>query len=297
MEVRGLALPRLPLSSSRTMHDFHQPHAKEMCHRITPDQEISLTPGKSGVGECGVIINDEKERDATLPVSMTVCIAALAEDGRKAVLVADKMLTTGGVFPYQSDNGAEKILQINQNVHIMWCGGLNDSALILTKAKTRIGQRSLTTLEITQEIRAAYFEYLQEMLIAENLIGRGIPSLADFYGNNTSQLSFDARKHIENALATFNLQSNVSFIVCGKDEDGIYKIYTISSNPRFAEQIAPEGWNTIGSGEGHARFSIIHSNYNLNLLVDKVKVILKTAKRRAEKEPSVGKKTDTVILQ
>lgn len=227
---------------------------------------------------------------------MTVCIAALSDGGKKAVLVADKMLTTQGVFPYQSDGNAEKILKINEHVHVMWCGGLNDSAHILNKAKTKIANNSLTVQDITEQIRLAYLDYLHEVLVNENLISRGIPNIASFYGDASINLSGESRKAIELALATFNLNTNTSFVVCGKDSDGFYKIYTIGINPRFITQLATDGWNTIGSGEGHARFAVIHSPYNLNLSQEKVRKILLSAKKKAEKEPNVGKKEDVVLL-
>lgn len=228
---------------------------------------------------------------------MTVCIAALAEDGKKAVLVADKMLTVQGTFPYTLDGSGDKIFKINDNVHAMWCGGYVDATNILNKLKTSMGSAVLSVYETAEKLREAHLEYLQEVLIRENIIGRGIPSLADFYGNASIMLTEDSRKSIENALANFWLNSNTQFIVCGKDADGLYKIFILPINPRNMILFGAEGYTQIGSGSFHAQYSMIHSNYKTSLSVDKVQKLALGAKKKAEKAPDVGKEEDIVILQ
>lgn len=229
-------------------------------------------------------------------VAMTVCIALLADRGTKAVLVADRMLTTPGLLPYSSDNAAEKILKINDSVHVMWAGGLADAANILSSAKTNIGTRKLSVQEIAEQLRLAHLKYLLDLLENQHVKGRGIQDLAAFYGDKTINLSSVARGEVEQALATYNLLSNTQFIVCGKDDDGQYKIFMLNTNPRLTVMLAMAGWATIGSAFLHAQYAITHSDFDLNLPVDQVRTIAEMAKKKAEKDPGVGKDTDIVEL-
>jgi 20S proteasome alpha/beta subunit len=229
---------------------------------------------------------------------MTVCIAAISDEGRGAVLAADKMLTSiGGLLPYRNDGTGDKIFQLSDHVRGMWAGGLGDATNILQVFRDDNPNPDALTVEQTAErLRLAYLKYLLSVLERENITGRGIASIAEFYGNQAINLTADVRQQIQIALATYNLNSNTQFIVCGKDADNLYKIFVLNGNPRTMNTRVTEGYAQIGSGWGHAQFSMIHSRYKPALLQADVEKIIKTAKRRAEKDPGVGKLTDVVLL-
>ena len=222
---------------------------------------------------------------------MTVCIAALADSGKKAVLIADKLVTSKGILPYQADMAADKIVPINENTSVMYCGGITDASIIIENSIKNIGQNKWVD-EIANLINNKHLEYLLEILIRQHLTTRGIVSINEFYTEYSLKLDADTRTKIDTALTTFNLNSGVQFIVCGKGSDGSYKIYYLGSNPRFVPFLKTDDYSTIGSGSGHANFSMIQSKYNKSLTVEKVEEILKKAKKEAENDRDVGPSED-----
>lgn len=239
---------------------------------------------------------DPGANSGMLSTPMTVCIAALAEDGKKAVLIADRLLSTGGILPYQTDGFASKIFKINDNVTAMWAGGFVDATNIIEKAKKDWGSKKLTVKETAEYLHKAHLDHLHEVLSTQHIKGRGLKDLAAFYGDKAINLPHDARVQIDNALASHTLTSNPAFIICGKDADNLYKIF-IGANPRNLIFPALENYAAIGSGEWHAKFEIIHSSYVTSMMADKVKAILLAAKKKAEKSPDVGASEDILILE
>lgn len=229
--------------------------------------------------------------------NMTVCIAAVAEDGKKAVLVADKMVTMNGPLPHQIDGSATKIVKFTDDVSVMWAGGVTDITNILETAKSTLGDRR-TVGEIADHINQTHFEYLQGIIVRRDIIGRGIASLNDFYTNPALQIDWNTRNMIQNNLASNTLvDSNPAFIVCGKDAQGLYRVYFLGNNPRFIPYLHTSGYATIGDGGTHAAYSFIFDDYVPSMNLEKVKKIASAAKKKAEKCQNVGKGKDEVILE
>lgn len=226
---------------------------------------------------------------------MTVCIASIAEDGKKAILIADKMTTAHGVLPYHNEE-AEKIVKMNDNVTVMWAGGVADARIILEKTKRSLSSKKWVK-EIAQHLTDKYLEYLHEHLDQQHVKGRGIEGgIHAFYHDKNLNLDIEARKEINNILSTYTLSSNTAFVVCGKESDGAYRIYVCGTNPRFVPNLVTDGYAAIGSGGTYALASIGFSEYKTSLPVADVKAIALEAKKRAEKTPDVGKKEDIIEL-
>ncbi len=226
---------------------------------------------------------------------MTVCIAALSDSGKKAVLIADKLVTTNGILPYQSEAAADKILKINDNVSVMYAGGLVDANSIIEEAKRTIGGKKFVK-EIAEHINDKHLNYLHKIIERRDIVGRGFKSISEFYRDKSINLPDSVRQQIDSNLATNTLTSNTSFIVCGKENDGLFKIYLLGNNPRFIPQLKIENYGVIGSGSGYANFSVIQSKYESSLSSNEVEDILKKAKREAEKDRDVGNKEDLLVL-
>lgn len=226
---------------------------------------------------------------------MTVCIAALADNGTEAVLVADKLVTTHGILPYQIDMAAEKIVKINDEVSVMFCGGLTDATVVIENSIKNIGSNKWVG-EVANLVNQKHLEYLLEILTRQQLTTRGIKDVNEFYKEYTQKLDENTKKSIDEVLTTHSLNSNPQFIVCGKEADGTYKIYWLSNNPRNIPILMTTGYSTIGSGSGYAGFSMIQSKYNQSLTAEEVKVILMKAKKEAENDRDVGTGEDGVIL-
>ena len=228
---------------------------------------------------------------------MTVCIAALSDDKKKAVLVADKLITYQTTFPFQV-NGEGKIFHINDNVKVMYSGRENDALLIIEKVKRGVDSKKWIT-EIAEYVNQKHLEYLNDIIVAMHLTSRGIKSITEYYKNKELNLDAATNSNIDLAITTHNLNSALNLIVCGKDSDGLFKLYFLNNNPRVAPLLLNIGYAAIGSGANHALYSIIHSSveYNHSLTAAQVKEMLLEAKKKAEKASDVGVETDIVIME
>ena len=228
--------------------------------------------------------------------SMTVCIAALAENGRKAVLVADKLVSTTGILPYQTDMAADKIIKITDEVAVLFAGGITDATVIIENVKSMI-TGSPTAKEIADMINDEHLKYLMEILARSNIQGRGIESLERYYTDANLRLTDAIRNQIDNNLLTHTLSSNTNFIVCGKAPDGLYKVYFLNNNPRIIPALYTNSYSTIGSGWSYANFSLIQSQYDKSKTLDEVKEIVLRAKKESEKDRDVGGQQDLIVLE
>jgi 20S proteasome alpha/beta subunit len=235
------------------------------------------------------------EMQGAILKGMTVCIAALSDNGKKALLVADKMVTSQGALPYQKED-AEKIIKINDNVSVLSAGSLTETQTILGNVIKTLGAKKYVK-EIAEYINEKYLEYLFTILERQHVIGRGIEGgIPAFYNDKNLNLSVEERKEITTILSTYNLNSNTAFIVCGKESDGTYRIYTCGPNPRFIPSLVTEYYASIGSGATYALNSILFSDYKPSMTLVEVRKIVLEAKKRAEKSHDVGEKEDIVEL-
>lgn len=228
---------------------------------------------------------------------MTVCIAALAEKGKKAVLIADKLVTNSGILPYQIESAADKIIKMTDDVYVMFCGGVSEATIIINEAKKGLNGKHKFVADIAKLINDKHLEYLLEIITRNELITRGINDINRFYTDKNLVLPDDVRKTIDSRLAGNILNNKVFFIVCGKDNNGIYQIYSLDSNPRAMPYLVVVGYQTIGSGQVYAGTSIIQSEYSIDKTIEKVKEITTKAKKDAEKDRDVGQSEDLIILE
>lgn len=261
--------------------------------RFVENQSVAKDILKKNQGETG--LNLEQNKDI-LSLSMTVCIAAVAEDGKKAVLIADKLVTTTGILPYQTDMAADKIVKINDNVSVMYCGGITDASVIIEDSLKNIGQNKWIG-EIANHINQKHLEYLTRILTRLHLTTRDIQSPNEFYNNYIPLINTQIGKDIDTALTTHNLLSNTQFIVCGKENDGLYRIYYLGINPRFVPNLMTINYSTIGSGAGHANFAMIQSKYNKSASAKDVQELLIKAKKSAENDQNVGINEDIMVME
>ncbi len=66
----------------------------------------------------------------------------------------------------------------------MWAGGLGDATSILQVFRDdNPNPNALTVQQTAEQLRQAYLKYLLSVLERENITGRGIAGIANFYGN------------------------------------------------------------------------------------------------------------------
>lgn len=92
---------------------------------------------------------------------------------------------------------------------------------------------------------------------------------------------------IDQSFKTYN--PRVDFVIAGKDENSCY-IYTIT-NPGQKVCHNAIGYVAVGSGGPHAIYQFLDSEYKKSMDKEEVIAIVKSAKKRSEKAPGVGRET------
>ena len=226
---------------------------------------------------------------------MTVCIAALYDDGKGAVLASDQMVTARIPIGYEFEHQEiTKIVAIDGDQHSIYALAAGDVLLgteILNIAKYEIQQlqRVVTATEATEIVRIAYQKVRLVKIVQRELEPRGLT--LDTYYDRQQGLSPQVVQIVDQALLQTDV--GVEFIISGSGEAGC-TIHTVS-NPGTTSDHTPIGYCAIGSGAPHAMYSLIEASYKLSLNKEEVEDLVRKAKARSEVAPGVGSETQVQI--
>jgi len=223
---------------------------------------------------------------------MTVCVGALADDGKSVVTITDKMISINAPMAYQYENDeVQKVYELKDKVIAMYAGPTNLADEIIKNAIIKVKESTPETVkEIADIVRDEYQQY-RLTLLAEAVLKPHNLTIEE-YKEKQKDLNQEVVNSIEKSLTEFNLL--IDIIVCGLDETGGH-IYTIS-NPGISILSDGVGYSCIGIGAPHALYSLIDASYTKSLSKKAVEQMLKEAKKRSENAPGVGKLTYTKTI-
>jgi hypothetical protein len=229
---------------------------------------------------------------------MTVCIWALADGWKSAVIMTDKMITfTMGSIQYQSDKDHySKIYNIDDNIKLMvaWASTIWDD--ICKNLQQIIDQEkaSWKTEFLIDEviIQISNIYQTKRMNILESLVL--LPRWINLQTYRSNMNAFQSIvPEIEQTFINYNLW--VEIVAVWKNRLWKYSIYTIW-NPWLGMCIDIIWYATIWSWWPHATLSILWSTYHKDLTNTEVLDILREAKRSAQYAPWVWQETSELIL-
>ena len=87
-----------------------------------------------------------------------------------------------------------------------------------------------------------------EVFTKTHLKTRAINNIYKFYHDSSIVLDNLIKFQLDSQIQ-YAFNTGVSFFVCGKELDGLYRIYLLSVNPRQKPQATGEGYAAIGSGK------------------------------------------------
>jgi hypothetical protein len=225
---------------------------------------------------------------------MTVCIAALYEDGKGAILCSDQMATIGFplMYEYETEDVAKIIELSNQpKTFALVSGNVVYADEIMSNVKGILDKKSgNSVIDIVNIFREQYQNIRRSHVIRTQLEPRGL-DLTTYYKMHQTLLAPIA-KTIDDALAKWNLKTE--FIIAGKDSN-LCNMYAIA-HPGDILPLNGIGYTAIGSGSIHAMFSMIESKYTKSMSQKEVEDLVLGAKKRSEVAPGVGPLTKTEIL-
>lgn len=226
---------------------------------------------------------------------MTVCIAALSDNGKNAVLITDKMLTLPGLS-YQVEKPSYKKDYKVGDCYVLISGDTANAYEVVSLAKEKFDKQNKNSPESnvnTKElIRQAYQEFRRKVVIQRFIETRGL-DLSSYYSGRII-LPPQVIMEIENNLQNYNI--NLEMILVSKNSSNLYSLSYLT-HPGELKCVDPIGYISIGCGSIHSLYYLTGSNYSIDKSIKEVEKILKKAKQQAEKSPGVGKDTTIIKLE
>ena len=223
---------------------------------------------------------------------MTVCIAALYENGKGAVLASDHMITANIPIGYEFENDeTSKIHALNDDTYVLLSGNVLFGDQIVQSSRITIAGESLEHVrDLANVVKAKYQNFRLSYIEDNYLSSRGL-TLEEYYGRQAT-LNPGVVQMIDDTMV--NVDIGVQLIVVGPTGTG-YGIYVIT-NPGMAHCMDAIGFCAIGSGAPHVTYSLLGATYKRSLEKSAVKDLVVRAKEISEVAPGVGGETSIHVL-
>lgn len=226
---------------------------------------------------------------------MTVGIGAICEDGKSAVVAADKMVTFGAPMSLQTEPPTlKKIIQLTERSLLVFSGNTADGEEIVNGARPAFAANpNLSVSQQAEAVKNSYASHKQRR-VEENILRPHLgTNFAGFAALMAQAQTSQILQQILGLVSQHNLQTDL--LVAGMDESGAH-IFAIT-HPGQLLPLATTGFGSIGSGGVHAgvRMSLGQHTKEASL-VDTLYNVYE-AKRASEVAPGVGKLTDLAVLR
>lgn len=222
---------------------------------------------------------------------MTICIAAICEQGSSLILATDSMLTND-TLSIQFEHPTRKMANLSDSCIALTAG----DALAYTEVFNLV-QQEITTLkapsvfDVVDKIKECY-QRIRKKEIKERILNpRGFDDFADFYQAQKFLIP-DLALAIQNEIDRY--EYGLGILVAGISGN-IAHIYNIS-DPGTSKCFDAIGFTAIGSGLPHAMNTLIARGcYQGNSLKETLLIVYE-AKKMAEKAPGVGANITDISL-
>jgi 20S proteasome alpha/beta subunit len=221
---------------------------------------------------------------------MTICLAALCDDGHSCVLAADRMAVFDGssVLSFHKDDLLHKIHKLTSNSVLLHSGNKKDADEIVARVR---GQNSNEEFEkvIDKEL-CALINYRRDQVVTQ-LIGGDYTygKLLQAIGPATSGPFFDVCKQARDVSL-----GQMLFIVQATSNRGDYAIYA-ACPPILFEKVYLD-FAAVGSGANYALAALRIEQYTKSSSMSESLYQVYVAKKAAEIVYGVGEPTNMAIM-
>jgi 20S proteasome alpha/beta subunit len=225
---------------------------------------------------------------------MTVCIGAICEDGKAAVVAADKMVTFGPPMMLQTEPSVlKKIVSLTPECVILFSGSMPDGEDVIARARPGIAATKQPVSNIAEKVRGAYADFKKarvEETILRPLLGADFAQFQALVGQSSSS---QILQQLVGMIMQHNLQ--LEALIAGTDDSGAH-IFVIG-HPGILQPVDTTGFAAIGSGGLHAMIALSLGPHSKTAsLVETIHSVYE-AKKAAEVAPGVGTMTDMAIIK
>lgn len=220
---------------------------------------------------------------------MTICIVALCEKNKTAILVADRMITA---VDTEFEQDTTKIEKLCGNCAAVTAGSALAHTEICRNVVNEFSDQPAPLIESVAERVKHHFVQLR-LKRAEEETFKPMGLTVGGFLKSQKTLEDTVVMRLTRSLEEARLKLRI--LIAGVDKTGAH-IYYIR-DPGTSEIFDSIGYCAIGSGDRHAGGVMIDNDYTGGWPLRRAIYVVYEAKRRAEKAPGVGQKyTDIVII-
>lgn len=222
---------------------------------------------------------------------MTICLAAICDDGKHIIMVTDAMIT-GEHLSIEFEHKTPKIIKLADNCAVATAGDALAHTELFEAVRENIDKLKAPMIsDIVECIKGCFIELRQREIEERILKPRGFPDIKTFY-KVQGALVREVALTIQNAIDKYRYGLNI--LVGGVDARGAH-IYGIL-DPGTSVAFDSIGYHAIGSGYPHAVTTLIANDYHQKIPLPKALLIAYEAKKIAERAPGVGSKITNVAI-
>ena len=225
---------------------------------------------------------------------MTVGIGVICENGKAAIVVADRMATYSDLG-IQFDGDITKYAEVSNRSIVVSSGTFSDISYVIKHLRNSPGD-PLATIPISQiadrgqSAREALRAEQIEVVYLRRPLGLG---MAEFQKAASSVSISQILNNTFDRINQFRLA--LQLLVVGTDSDGAH-LYVIDESARPANFDGP-GFAAIGSGFSHATVSLARRSHLKSCKLPQAVYNAYEAKRASELAIGVGRATNMAVLQ
>lgn len=239
---------------------------------------------------------------------MTVCIAAICQNGTTIVGAADRMITAGNVefevptlSKERSNAPVLKVVRMNKHVTAMTSGDAGFQAEAIQRIFTNVvDSRKDDKDRIVSSVRVAEFgqQYIEfcnaRMLQATINLLAPCGLTPESFIEKQRTLSDEFVELIVTEIEKIRCNTGDDVIFCGLDEIGPHILTCNGSGWTSSDAV---GFAAIGSGAEHAESQLMLAEHNRDECFEDTALLTYIAKRRSQVSPGVGEQTDMFVIE
>jgi len=218
---------------------------------------------------------------------MTICIAALCDEGKSAVVAADRMSVFGGgsLLEFKLDNHAAKIHRLADHAVLLHSGRGQDAELISAEIKKAAVDGELE--DAVDEIVMNLIEKRRDLEVSRKLGNSfNYEKLVTVAGNSPSGHLYELLQQVR--------KTDLGDMLIVALKSGHYEIY-FHCPPAFPVR-SDLHYATVGSGAIYARAALTIQQYTSDAKVSEALFQVYSSKKAAELVYGVGEPTDMAVL-
>ena len=221
---------------------------------------------------------------------LTICIGTICDNGKKAIVITDRMVTSSGLsveFEHET-----KIQKLAEKCLIVTAGDASIHEEILRPVEEKYKNIDSPKIsDIVDDIKQEWCN-LRIRIIEENFFRPRNLTMNEYYERQADFIEYfisSAEDYIVNEELI-----DLELLLIGIDIYGAHLYYI--TDPGTSRPYTSLGFCSIGSGEPHAENSLIANHFSRTWTLEEAMYLTYEAKKQAEIAPGVGEYTNIAYV-